>query len=139
MKEVSTVGVIILRDDKVLLVREGEKSAHRTGVYNTPAGRIDANETPMQAAVRELEEESGLQSTEHDLHELPKTYVADIVRKSGETVRFHHTVFVCTKFKGDLKATDETVPEWVKIDELDNYTLLPNIRDMVIEGKKYLR
>jgi mutator protein MutT len=138
MENIYTVGVVVIQDDTVLLVREGEKSSHVTGVYNTPAGRIDEGETPVQAAVRELHEESGLRTTEADLEQLPKIYEADIPRKDGTVRHFIHTAFACKRFEGELVATDETIPEWVPMSELNSYTLLPNIRDIIVEGKKVL-
>ncbi|MGI8420117.1 MAG: NUDIX hydrolase [Candidatus Levyibacteriota bacterium] len=133
-----TVGIVVLQDNNVLLVREGEKSGHLTGVYNTPAGRIEDGETPMHAAVRELEEESGLNTTEADLVELPKKYTADIKRKSGETVRFYHTVFYCKKYSGSLRTGEDVTPEWVTLGKLSSLRLLPNIDDMILQAREYL-
>lgn len=138
MNKVPTVGIVVLKDNQVLLVQEGEKSSHLTGVYNTPAGRIEEDETPIQAAVRELQEESGLIATEADLVELPKKYTADIKRKSGETVRFYHTVFYCKKFDGSLKTGEDVTPMWVEIDKVANLKLLPNIEDMILQAKAYV-
>jgi ADP-ribose pyrophosphatase YjhB (NUDIX family) len=47
MKKVPSVGIIVIQNNKLLLVREGKKSSHMTGVYNTPAGRIETGETPF--------------------------------------------------------------------------------------------
>lgn len=135
-KIVNSVGIVVIHDGKVLLVKHGEVAKHLTGTYGTPAGRIDSNETSVEAAVRELEEETGLVSTTGDLVELPKKYIADIERKSGKVERFNHTVFVCKKFSGNIRATDEVEPEWIEIDKLKDYNLLPNIEDMVLEAGK---
>lgn len=54
--------VIIMTDDtgeKILLNREFRMSVGDY-VYNFPAGLIDSGETPEEAAVRELKEETGL-------------------------------------------------------------------------------
>jgi len=138
MNSIPTVGIVLIKANKILLVREGEKSGHITGMYNTPAGRIEKNETPLQAAIRELEEETGLQTKETDLFELPKKYEADIPRKNGEVLHFYHTVFICKSFTGELKSSDDVQPEWVEIDHISNYNLLPNVADMIDEGRKYL-
>jgi 8-oxo-dGTP diphosphatase len=135
MNSVPTVGIVVIQGNKVLLVREGEKSAHLTGFYNTPAGRIEEGEMPAAAAVRELKEETGLETSEENLIELSKKYIADIKRKSGETVSFYHTVFVCTKFAGELKSSDDVEPMWIEIEKVHSLKLLPNIVDMISEAK----
>lgn len=138
MEKIQSVGVVAFKENTVLLVREGEQSGHVTGVYNTPAGRIDEGETPIHAAAREFNEETGLTTNEQDLIELPKKYEASIPRKDGSIRHFYHTVFICKRFQGDLTASDETRPEWVPLDEVKNKKLLPNIEDMIAQGKRYL-
>lgn len=41
-------------------------------------------------------------------------------------------VFVCRSFSGTLRATDETKPEWVEIAFLEQYKLLPNVKEIVM-------
>lgn len=135
-KEEVSVGIVIILDKKILLVKHGETAEHVIGVYGTPGGRVDQKETLLQAAIRELKEETGLSTTEKDMHELPKKYVADIKRKNGETVRFHHTVFLCTNFFGILTKTDEVEPGWVNISQITKLNLLPNIEDMIKQAEK---
>lgn len=54
--------VIIMTDDKneKILLNKEYRMAVADYVYNFPAGLIDKGETPEQAAVRELKEETGL-------------------------------------------------------------------------------
>lgn len=47
--------VICRQDDKILFVRKARRK------WNLPGGRIEADEAPGQAALRELAEETGLQ------------------------------------------------------------------------------
>lgn len=138
MNSVPSVAIVVIQGNKVLLVREGEKSAHLTGVYNTPAGRIEEGETPVHAAIRELKEETGLDTSEDYLIELPKKYTADIERKNGEVVRFYHTVFSCAKFIGQLKLGEDVEPVWVEIDKVNSLKLLPNISDMISQARNFL-
>lgn len=138
MNSVPSVAIVVIQSNKVLLVREGEKSAHLTGVYNTPAGRIEEGETPVQAAIRELKEETGLETSEENLIELPRKYTADIKRKSGETVSFYHTVFVCIRFNGQLKSAEDVEPVWVEIEKVSSLKLLPNISDMISQARSSL-
>ncbi len=138
IERIPTVGIVVLDSGNVLLVRHGDKAGHLTGSYGTPGGRIDKNETPVQAAKRELEEESGLIAEEKDLTELPKKYDADLARKDGSILSVHHTMFATRKFAGSLKGTDETTPEWISIDKLHGMELLPNTEDMVKQAQENL-
>lgn len=51
-----TVATIVERDNRFLLVYENSDGDK---VYNQPAGHLDANETLLEAAVRETREETG--------------------------------------------------------------------------------
>jgi 8-oxo-dGTP diphosphatase len=53
-------GIILLQEDKVALIER-----HRLGLhyFTFPGGHVDEGETPAQAAVRETQEELGLQVT----------------------------------------------------------------------------
>jgi 8-oxo-dGTP pyrophosphatase MutT (NUDIX family) len=53
------VGVIPVRDDGHILLVDHFRFATRTRGWEIPAGRIEPGETPEEAAVRELREESG--------------------------------------------------------------------------------
>lgn len=138
MQRIPTVGIVVLKGNEVLLVKHGEAAGHLTGSMATPGGRIDEGETAVQAAVRELQEETGLVAAEEDLRRLPKIYEGDLPRKDGSTFYSSHTVFVCTKFSGDLRNTDETEPEWVPIEKLKDMELLINTEDMVLQAQKII-
>lgn len=51
----------------ILLTRRGSALSSHTNQWALPGGRIDAGETPLEAAIREIDEEVGLNVTEGDL------------------------------------------------------------------------
>ncbi len=125
MPTIVTTGVLIFQQDKVLLVKHGESSGHVNGVYGIPGGHIEENESLKQAAVRECKEETGLIIEEKDLEEFPDNeYAADIVRKDGVTKRYAMHLFLVRQFSGGTKGNSETVPEWVRIEDLSQLNLL---------------
>ncbi len=52
-------GVVFNKDEKVLMI-------HRRNYWDLPKGKIDPGETPEQASVREVEEETGLKQLERE-------------------------------------------------------------------------
>lgn len=57
---VPCVGVVCLRGDEVLLIRRGRPP--RQGEWSLPGGRIEAGERAVDAALRELREETGVEA-----------------------------------------------------------------------------
>src|SRR5512141_2064038 len=53
------VAVILMRDDKVLLLKR--KGPHGPGTWTTPGGHMDLGETPEQCGAREAKEEIGVE------------------------------------------------------------------------------
>lgn len=140
MDTIKTAHTLVFRDDQVLLVRHGEAASHLTGTYGIPGGRFDKGESVKQAAKREMQEETGLTVEAEDLLEFPDNqYTADLERKGGKIKRFTMIVFIGKKFKGELKSTEETTPEWVGIDKLNGLNLLPNCAKAVSDAQNFLK
>ncbi|MBF0665307.1 MAG: NUDIX hydrolase [Brevundimonas sp.] len=57
---VPCVGVVCLRGDEVLLIRRGRPP--KQGEWSLPGGRIEPGERAMDAALRELREETGVEA-----------------------------------------------------------------------------
>ncbi|HKC14530.1 MAG TPA: NUDIX domain-containing protein [Patescibacteria group bacterium] len=134
-----TAGVVVIRNDEILLVEHKEAARHISGVWGFPAGRLEEGESEKEAAVRELEEEAGLRTSEDALIDFRngEPYLSELTLKHGlERMIFH--IFLCTNFEGELRETDETRPQWVKISELSSLNTLPNIVSSVEEAQRYL-
>lgn len=58
MTPVPAVGVVCLKNDHVLLIRRGKPP--RQGEWSLPGGRIEPGERAVDAALRELLEETGV-------------------------------------------------------------------------------
>ena len=54
------VGVIVRRAGRLLMMRRAPGASHGEGCWSVPGGWVDHGETPAEAAVRELREETGI-------------------------------------------------------------------------------
>ena len=114
------VGVVVWRDDKVLLIKRGKSP--RKGQWSIPGGLQQSGETVAEAARREVREETSV-----EIEIVDQIAVIDsIQRDDGGRVLYHYTLvdFVAHWVSGEAKAQDDAADAaWVALDELDRYTL----------------
>lgn len=140
-KIIPSVGVVAIREDEILLVRELEGSGHISGMYGLPSGRVNDDETEQEAAAREFHEETGLNAKVVDFKEFEDNYfVADIPRKDGTIKTFGWRGFNVQNFYGELAENNDTHPYWVDLEELKAMDkrglLLPNVLAIVSNALK---
>ncbi len=101
--------LFVIDGAQVLLIRK--KRGLGAGKINAPGGRIEAGESPMEAALREVVEETGVvPSDAHKRGELRFQFV------DGYSLFCH--VFIAFGHAGDAHETDEAVPMWTPIDAI---------------------
>jgi 8-oxo-dGTP diphosphatase len=135
MERIATAGIIVFNGEEVLVVRHTEGALHLTGSIGFPGGRIEGEETPVQAAIRELKEETGLEALENDLVQLPTVYQSTLVGKEGPK-DFTWTVYVCRNYSGTLTPGNETVPFWMRREEVAKASTLPNVKEVLEEAAR---
>jgi len=113
--------VVILKDDKILIVRRSETDQWMPGHYGLPGGKLDPGETPTQALSRECKEEVDLNILPNNFIFLPK------VSNNKE-----HAFFYTTKFSGEPKLDFEHDDfQWVNPKNLSNYKVVPDLPEIV--------
>jgi 8-oxo-dGTP diphosphatase len=113
-------------DGRVLIARRPEGKA-MAGLWEFPGGKVETNETPEQAIVRELREELGIEPCETCLQ--PFAFV------SHAYPDFHLVMplFVCRRWDGFVAPQEGQEIAWVRKDKLANYALAPADKPLAAE------
>ncbi|HUF60864.1 MAG TPA: SMC-Scp complex subunit ScpB [Verrucomicrobiales bacterium] len=101
-----SVLVFVRKDDQVLLIRK--KRGFGAGKVNAPGGKIDEGESPLEAALREAEEEAGIVPLE-------PAPVGELFFQFTDGLSIHCTVFLAKGCRGKARETDEAAPFWKRI------------------------
>ncbi len=119
---VAAVGVVVLKDDEVLLVRRGNEP--RRGGWSLPGGAVELGETVRQAAEREIREECGIEVRATEVIE-----VLDAISPDDDgRIRFHYilTELLAEYISGTPSAhSDALEVRWFRLEELDGIDILP--------------
>ena len=112
---VSAVALIDI-DGRVLIAKRPEGKS-MAGLWEFPGGKVEPNETPEGALVRELKEELGIKTWDSCL--APLTFASHSYDK------FHllMPLFACRKWNGIIKAKEGQALKWVEARALKDYPM----------------
>ncbi|MBR2656238.1 MAG: NUDIX hydrolase [Loktanella sp.] len=119
---------VVLHQDRVLLVQR--KKAPDAGLWGFPGGHVEAGETALAAAARELAEETGVIAT-------PLRYLTnlDIIRHDpAGALQFHFllAVVLCDYVSGTPVAADDVSDAgWFGTDDRANLPTSANVSDII--------
>ena len=133
MSKIETTLCILKKEDSILLALK--KRGFGEGKYNGVGGKIEENETPEEAMIRETQEEIHVTPTEYE--KVGIVEFDEYVKGKKENLIFH--LYVASKWSGEPTESDEMKPFWFKIDNIpydkmfsDDKYWLP----LIMEGKK---
>lgn len=106
--------VAAFNDNKELLLLKRSNDVHQGGLWSFPGGKVETNETPLNAAIRELKEETGLTGKLwRHLGKASHSY-------DDRTLKFLFFVCNCPDISN---LNSESPHAWVKLDQLDNFPM----------------
>jgi 8-oxo-dGTP diphosphatase len=124
MKQVHVAVGVIERDERIFVCRRAD-DAHQGGLWEFPGGKIEQDETPVEALGRELHEEV-------DIEVLNSVHLIDITHEyTDKAVTLH--VYRVTDFSGVARGKEGQPNEWRAISELD-YADFPAANKAIIDA-----
>ena len=126
---IDCVGVICFRGEDVLLIKRG--TPPRIGEWSIPGGRIEANETQRDAALRELFEETGIMAA---LESKVATIDAEF---ENYNYRLHD--YAARWISGEPQFGDDAVDaRFVSPEDLDDLGMWPKTREVIETARQSL-
>ncbi len=125
---VPSVYILLYKDGQVLLLRR-TNTGYRDGWYSLPAGHVELGEPAHLAAVREAEEEVGIDINPADLR---LVHVMQRVALEGGYERID-LVFEATKWGGEPENMEPEKCDdmrWFNVDDLPD-KIIPNVRSVL--------
>ncbi|MFQ5525663.1 MAG: 8-oxo-dGTP diphosphatase [Thermoanaerobaculia bacterium] len=123
--------LFVIRDGRMLLIRKLRGLG--AGKINAPGGRLDDGESPIEAAVREVEEE--LRITPLDPEER-----GELKFQFVDGYSIHGFVFRASEYRGEPTATDEAIPLWTPVDRIPYEEMWADDRHwlpLLLEGRRF--
>ena len=129
------VGVVVLKEENVLLIRRGRPP--RLGEWSLPGGAQYVGETVQETARREVIEETGVSIQNPEFLEV----VDSIIKDDDGSVKFHYTLidYWANWESGTPQGADDAQhAEWVHFRKLEDFDLWTKTVE-VIEKARSLR
>jgi ADP-ribose pyrophosphatase YjhB (NUDIX family) len=116
------VGVVLLDESRILLIKRGHDPGR--GLWAVPGGKVRLGETLVEAAIREVKEETGL-----DVDIGTVLWAGESISDFGHLVLidFNGVVTGGTLLAGD----DADDAEWVDLKGVDTLALTPTMVDLI--------
>src|SRR3990167_9310260 len=130
-KQITVFSAVVLKDNKVLLNLRKENElpeAHLKWEY--PGGKVDFGETPQEAIVREVFEETGIRIKVDRLLPYVQTNYWKYPWGNQQTLCF---IFLCSFVKQEAASNDHHVEkfDWIEIDKVRDLNSLPGTDEIL--------
>lgn len=125
--------LVLKKNDKVLLARRFN-TGYYDGYYSLPAGHVEAGELPLNALVREIQEEIGIEIVEENLHLAHIMYRT----KRDETGDRADFFFVADNYQREIENKEPHKCDdlqWFPISNLPENTI-SHIKDVLLSIEK---
>ena len=127
MKTIRVAAAIILQEGSEFATHRGY--AKWKDWWEFPGGKIEENETPQEALVREIREELDTEIAVGDLF--------DTVEYDYPDFHLSMKCYICTVVSGNLVLKEHEAARWLNRENLDSVDWLPADLDLIRKLKEY--
>jgi mutator protein MutT len=129
-----SVMIVMDKNHRVLLEERADD-----GYLDFPGGSVELGESVEEAAVRELQEETGLIALHYELLQVYSGKLAFYHYANGDEVWGVDTVYVCQSYKGAITPQKEEVTRltWLSLDQIKGKLSPRNVQIIADLKKKY--
>lgn len=127
MKTIRVAAAIILHEGTVFATQRGY--GKWKDWWEFPGGKIEENETPQEALVREIREELDTEIAVGDLF--------DTVEYDYPDFHLSMKCYICTVVSGNLVLKEHEAAQWLNRENLDSVDWLPADLDLIRKLKEY--
>lgn len=121
MRTVNVAAAVIIRDGKIFATERGY--GDYKDWWEFPGGKIEENEFPKDAVLREIEEELGVSIGVGD-----RIYV---IEYDYPDFHLHMEAFACTLSGGEIELREHENALWLDRDSIDSVRWLPADEEMI--------
>ena len=132
MKIVLVAAVALVDPDGRVLLAQRPDGKSMAGLWEFPGGKVEPDETPEDALIRELKEELDIETWDSCLAPL------SFASHSYDDFHLLMPLFVCRKWNGIVRGAEGQNLKWVRANQLRDYPmppadipLIPVLRDLL--------
>ncbi|MDO6524215.1 8-oxo-dGTP diphosphatase MutT [Motilimonas sp. 1_MG-2023] len=124
MKRIHVAAGIIINPEQQVLISRRLDHQHQGGKWEFPGGKVEANETPEQALIRELQEEVNILVNSARLF--------DSISFDYPDKQVLLDFMISTDFSGEAQGLEGQEVRWVAKADLSNYTF-PDANQPIVD------
>lgn len=102
------VRTFLINDNKVIVIKY--KTNKNMNYYDIPGGKIEENESAINASIREFKEETGIEI-------INQKYKGNVIVEYPNMI-FDFDIYLVNDYKGDPKEFEENYSMWISIEDL---------------------
>ena len=113
------VSIVLINEVNEILLSKRPKNKHLEGYWEFPGGKIETNESPEKALIREIKEELNI--------DINNKCIAPLSFSEFDYKEFQLLLllYVCRRWEGDPMSMENNELKWVKPNMLRKYKMPP--------------